>query len=301
MNHVQTPLIFAYFTGNGEDGLHLAYSHDGFRFMALQQGMSVLEPRVGSQRLMRDPFLMHGPDGLFHALWTTGWQGKDIGYATSSNLLDWSEQKTLPVMAKFAHAQNCWAPEMVFNETERSYLLFWSSTVLGHHGNGHRIFSCSTKDFHNFSDSQLFYDPGYPVIDANIVKNDSEYLMFIKHERGGLIDGKENDTNAPGGEKTLHLATSSSLYGPYNLTGKAIVGEAIGSYEDAAEGPTAVKLGDTWHLYFDYYRKQRYGLMTSSDLLHWYNQSDALSMPKGARHGSICQVSTDILEGLKAL
>jgi len=30
---------------------------------------------------MRDPCIIAGPDGSFHMVWTTGWRGKDIGYA----------------------------------------------------------------------------------------------------------------------------------------------------------------------------------------------------------------------------
>ncbi len=294
-------LLFAYFTANGEDGLHYSYSFDGLTFEQLNEGKSVLEPKVGSQSLMRDPFLMQGPDGLFRLLWTTGWQGQDIGYAESSDLIHWSEQRALPVMAHEAAAQNCWAPEMIFDEATSSYLIFWSTTILGKYNDKHRIFASSTKDFKSFSKPELFYDPGYVVIDANIVQDDETYLMFIKHERAGLVNGVELDSNAPGGEKAIHLAKSETLKGPYGLTGDAIIGESSGSYEDAAEGPAAIKLGDTWHLYFDYYRKDHYGLMTSTDLINWQNRTADLKMPAETRHGSIVKVSTEILEALKGL
>src|SRR4051812_13422091 len=65
--------VFAYFTKNGEDGLHLATSRDGFTWEALNEGKSYLAPKVGKSKLMRDPCLLRGPDGTYHLVWTSGW------------------------------------------------------------------------------------------------------------------------------------------------------------------------------------------------------------------------------------
>lgn len=58
-------LLFSYFVGNGEDGLHLAYSEDGFRWTPLNGGKALVGPKVGKERLMRDPNIALGPDGVF--------------------------------------------------------------------------------------------------------------------------------------------------------------------------------------------------------------------------------------------
>lgn len=63
--------LFTSFRGNGEDGLHLAYSRDGYRWTALKNDQSFLTPTIGT-KLMRDPSLIQGPDGMFHLVWTTG-------------------------------------------------------------------------------------------------------------------------------------------------------------------------------------------------------------------------------------
>src|SRR5581483_9783644 len=47
--------LFTYFTKNGEDGLHLAASADGYHWDKLNDGKSYLAPRVGRSKLMRDP------------------------------------------------------------------------------------------------------------------------------------------------------------------------------------------------------------------------------------------------------
>ena len=91
-------LIFSYFTGNGEDGLHLAYSRDGYHWQTLNNGESLLKPEVGEDKLMRDPCIIAGPEGKFHMVWTISWKEKGIGYANSEDLIHWSDQKLIPVM-----------------------------------------------------------------------------------------------------------------------------------------------------------------------------------------------------------
>ncbi len=84
--------LFTSFRGNGEDGLHLALSHDGFPWTPLNGDRSFLRPEIG-KKLMRDPCLAQGPDGAFHLVWTTGWtaeSGKVVGYARSRDLVHWS-------------------------------------------------------------------------------------------------------------------------------------------------------------------------------------------------------------------
>ena len=86
--------LFSYFKGNGEDGLHLAYSHDGLKWQALKNDKSFLTPNIGKDKLMRDPSICQGPDGTYHMVWTSGWWDRIIGYASSKDLVNWSEQKS---------------------------------------------------------------------------------------------------------------------------------------------------------------------------------------------------------------
>lgn len=99
-----TIYLFTSFRGNG-DGLHLAASDDGYKWTELP-GI-FLEPTVGS-KLMRDPHLLPGPDGVFRLVWTTGWNDQGIGYASSKDLVNWSEQKYIPVMEDTPGTKNCW-------------------------------------------------------------------------------------------------------------------------------------------------------------------------------------------------
>src|SRR5690349_14405634 len=91
-------LLFSYFIGNGEAGLHLGISEDGLKWTALRGGASFLQPVAGENKLMRDPCLLLGPDGVFRMVWTTSWTGGTIGYSSSEDLVHWTKQKTLNVM-----------------------------------------------------------------------------------------------------------------------------------------------------------------------------------------------------------
>lgn len=108
--------LFSYFVDNGEDGLHFAYSRDGLKWQPLKNEKSFLRPTVGKDKLMRDPCIIKGPDGIFHIVFTTGWHDKIIGYASSKDLIHWSEQKAIPVMEHEPTAKNSWAPEVFYDD-----------------------------------------------------------------------------------------------------------------------------------------------------------------------------------------
>src|SRR4029453_14327433 len=73
--------LFSYFNNNGKDGLHLAYSNDGYNWMALNNDRSLLLPVLSKDSLMRDPCMIRGADNLFHMVSTVSWNERGIGYA----------------------------------------------------------------------------------------------------------------------------------------------------------------------------------------------------------------------------
>src|SRR5258708_30222468 len=111
-----TAYLFTYFTKNGEDGLHLAWSKDGYKWEKLNDGASYLAPKVGRSKLMLDPCVTRGPDGTFHMVWTSGWTENDIGYASTRDFINWSDEKEIPVMAHEPKVRNSWAPEITYDE-----------------------------------------------------------------------------------------------------------------------------------------------------------------------------------------
>ncbi|MBN1291074.1 MAG: glycoside hydrolase family 43 protein [Candidatus Latescibacteria bacterium] len=284
--------LFSYFKGNGEDGLHLAYSRDGLKWDSLNSDKPLITPNVGKDKLMRDPCITFGPDRLFHMVWTTSWTDTVIGYANSPDLVNWSEQLAIPVMGHEPTARNCWAPELFYDSDFEQYLIFWSTTIPGRFDKtakssednyNHRIYFTITKDFKTFSPTELFYDPGFNVIDATIIKSGSTYIMFFKDER----------LNPP--QKNIRWTSAWRAPGPYDIPSKPITGDYW------AEGPTAMMIGDSWYVYFDKYREGEYGAVITKDLKNWDDISSKVSFPEGARHGTVFEVPEKILDGLLEL
>lgn len=281
--------LFSYFKGNGEDGLHLAWSEDGYNFTAINNDQSILAPTVSEDKLMRDPCIIQGPDGKFHMVWTVSWNDRGIGYSWSEDLINWSEQKFIPVMAHQPTARNCWAPEVFYDKSSKQYLVFWSTTIPGLYpeteatadrGWDHRMYYLTTKDFETFSETKEFYNHGFNVIDGSLLENNGTYYLFLKDE-----------TRFPP-QKNIRLATAAKAEGPYSLASEPITG---GYW---AEGPTAIKVSAEWIVYFDKYIDHRMGAISSTDLQNWTDISEKVSFPGGTRHGTVLKVQRNIVDNL---
>ena len=282
--------LFSYFKGNG-DGLHLAYSKDGMKWETLFNDSILLKPEIGKDKLMRDPSIVQDDEGTFHMVWTTGWWDKGVGYASSKDLMNWSEQKNIPVMEKFEGTKNTWAPELFYDKKDKTFYIFWASTIPGafpdiptsesEKGLNHRQYYVTTKDFNTFSDTKLFFEPGFSVIDGAMIEKDSTYYLFIKNE------------NSNPAEKNIRITSNSK---PYDFP--VTVSEPItGDYW--AEGPAPLQVGEYVYVYFDKYRDKKYGAVRSKDMKKWEDVSDSISFPQGTRHGTAFLVSEKIFEALR--
>ena len=293
--------LFSYFSGRpsggrrGEAaGLHLAWSLDGLSWTALNDDEPMLVPEVGTDKLMRDPSICQGPDGTFHLVWTSGWKDRCIGYAHSTDLIHWSDQRLLPVMEHEQTARNCWAPEVTYNPEDGLFYLYWSTTIPGRHtpirdmsrreaGLNHRIYLTTTRDFKTFAETKLWYNPDYSVIDASFVKDEAsrEWLCFVKNENHTPVQKNIRLLRAP----TLEGLSKAESSGP--LT------------EHFTEGPSPLFVGDMLYLYFDYYRDAHFGALRSRDHgTTWEDVSAELRLPKGVRHGTAFAVDRDVLTAL---
>lgn len=288
MNASEDLYLFSYFKGHG-DGLHLAWSGDGFRWVALKNDEPFITGMVGPEKLMRDPFLFAARDGTFHLVWTAGWRGKGIGYASSSDLLQWSDQAFLDVMEHEPDALNCWAPEIFFDEDHEQYIVYWATSIpgrfresdhTGDEGLNHRIYYTCTKDFKTFDETRLFFDGGFNVIDATLVRDNDRYLLFFKDET--LLPCQKN----------IRVAESDGIFSGFGEVSKPLTGEYW------AEGPTAIRVNGAWIVYFDKYKVNRIGAVRSRDLVHWEDISSQLYFPPGAQHGSVIKIPRERIQHL---
>jgi len=291
--------VFAYFIDNGQDGLHLAGSRDGYHWEALGGGRSYLLPSVGKAKLMRDPCIVRGPDGIYHMVWTSGWNETGIGYASSPDLVHWSPQRELPVMAHEPTTLNAWAPEIAWDEKHGEYVIYWSSTIPGRFPQSdaagddagaakynHRIYATTTRDFQTFTPTRLFYDPGFSVIDAT----------FLRTSKGDWLLVKDETRHPP--RKYLQLARADSLQGPFAPLGAPIT--PVGLW---TEGPTALQVGEDVIVYYDAYMTKHYGALRSRDLVHWEDVTAQMHFPdegteRRMRHGTALRVPAAVLDAL---
>ena len=164
-----TCLLFSYFVGNGEDGLHLARSSDGYHWQALHGGKSFLAPQAGKSRLMRDPCLLRAPDGTYYL----------------------------------------------------------------------------------------------------IVKD--ETLKPVK--------------------KNLRIAVGDRPEGPFGPASAPITPSWV-------EGPSAIRIGDEYVVYFDCYTNGHYGAARSRNLKEWEDITSQVSFPPGTRHGTVLRVPKSVVDKL---
>lgn len=277
--------LFTSFHEPATDGLRLLYSEDCLRWDSLP-GI-YLAPSVGTQKIMRDPSMVQGPDSTFHLVWTTAWRGdRGFGYASSKDLINWSESRFIPVMEFDTSTVNVWAPELYYEDETGEFYVVWASTIpfkyekgIEDEKNNHRLYYAKTKDFQTFSDASLLYDPGYSSIDAVIVKRaKSDYVLVLK------------DNTRP--ERNMKVAFASAPEGPYERLSAAFT-------PNFSEGPSVVKKGEEWLIFFDAYQDKYYGAVSTRDFVEFTDISRQLSIPEGHKHGTIVKVKEHIIQNLK--
>jgi len=276
--------LFTSFNEPADKGLRMLYSYDGMKWDDLDT--ILLQPKVGGQKVMRDPSMVQGPDGTFHLVWTSSWRGdKGFGYASSKDLINWSEQQFISVMDKEPTTVNVWAPELFFDEEEKQYLIIWASCIPGRFergieedSNNHRMYFTATKDFRTFSETKLFLDPGFSVIDAMIVRRAAkDYVLVLK------------DNTRP--ERNLKVAVADNPLGPWNNISKPFS-------EKFTEGPSVVKHKNEWLIYYDSYQKKIYEVMKTKDFVHFEDVTTTAQVPQGHKHGTIVQVNRKLVKQL---
>ena len=272
--------LFTSFHEPANEGLRLLYSKDGYHWKAIDS--IYLKPLVGKDKIMRDPSMLQGPDGTFHLVWTTEWKdGNGFGYASSKDCIHWSEQQYVPVMQHEPTVKNVWAPELFYDETKGDYIIVFASCIpnrfekgIEEENNNHRLYYTTTKDFKTYSDTQLFFDPGFSSIDAVIVKRKAaDYVLVLK------------DNTRP--ERNIKVAFAKDPLGPYENV-------SLPFTEKFTEGPAVAKVKNGWLIYYDAYQKKKYGASFTKDFKTFVNADSLISIPEGHKHGTILIVKKSI-------
>ncbi|MCU0918505.1 MAG: hypothetical protein MUC88_28690 [Planctomycetes bacterium] len=323
--------LLSYFKGNGETGVYLAASGDGLTFQDLNEGKPVLTPpQWAGQNLTRDPSIVYR-EGLFHMVWTSSWTGECSGAATSRDLKQWSEPVRVQPFQNWPaddRPANTWAPEVHWDPVQKNYAIIWSSATAGVQGDGghnsgglekdparkvkpdlrhHRTFISRTTDFRSFTDAQVFFSPGVSEIDAMMAfddrgtpdASDDRWVMVCKNEQMQELGGKNiRVTTVPADLTKPFPPQFRSPTDPGKPWSGPVAGPGSSVQADQwTEGPTLLKVGDEWRLYFDRFRLKanRFGLAASTDLVQWIDRTSELRVPPQAMHGTIFRAPRSVI------
>lgn len=284
--------LFTSFEEPADAGLRFVWSKDALHWERVPGVF--LKPWVGSGQLMRDPSLVQGPDGTFHLVWTTNWAGdQGFGYASSQDLVHWSPQRFLPVMAHEPTTYNVWAPEVFYDEPGERFVIAWASTIPGRYPDGqekrhnnHRMYYTTTRDFQEFTPTELFCEPGFSVIDAVVVPWGKDIVPWGKEGEAAYKLVLKDNTRPV---LALRVAEGDSPTGPWRNYSRPIT-------EEMTEGPTVAHVGDEWLVYFDRYGAKKYGALATKDFVN-FTEAPA-TFPEGHKHGTVLKVTQKELDYL---
>ncbi|MEH0468018.1 glycoside hydrolase family 43 protein [Streptomyces sp. B21-097] len=274
--------VMAYFTESttmleANYGLHLAVSRDGLQWMPLNQNNPVVTPTEGSLGL-RDPFVLRKQDGTFVVL-ATDLKGTDWNYVSqyvhvwnSTDLRTFTGYHRLKLHDMNTHS---WAPEAFWDASRGQYALIYSAV----NSSGHNVIMVNyTTDFVTASAPQVFFDPGYDVIDGDMAVG----VNGVK--KNGTLLGARSASLNPGSFTPFSTAVSHG----------------------GTEAPTLVKslTSGAWYLWGDTYTPNGvFYAWQSGDLAagSWTALDQRLyTQPLNSKHCGIQPITSTVYDNLVA-
>jgi hypothetical protein len=295
---------FLFVTFNGEatpmtEQIYFGLSQDGRHWDALNGAQPVLISKLG-EKGVRDPYILRSHDGRgfyliatdlsinLHNDWTraTNAGSKSIVIWESPDLVHWSQPRLVPVAA---HDAGCtWAPEAVYDEDTRDYLVFWASMNKSDNFAKQRIWASRTKDFKTFGKPFVYIEKAGHVIDTDIVRDNGKYYRFSKDESF----------------KAITMEVSQKLMGPWQDVSQFSLAKVTG-YEGPAcflLEPAAPGKPPTWCLLIDYYsRGEGYQPYLTHDLSGGqFTSASDFTFPFRFRHGAVLPLTAAEYARVKA-
>ena len=278
--------VISYFTSAGSDPetLKLAYTFDCRYWFKVNNDRPILKPSIGTKRL-RDPSLVRKKDGSFALLATQGYDTDSIYVYDTDNLGEYTGQRVLKVNASSEEQpmseKQAWAPEGFYDWTRDAYVLLWSSKEDG------GMYWSTSRDLSSVSYPSVLMSPGYPVIDGNMVRDGSEWVMIYKDESEPMEDHSQ-------------LFRAVSTDGWENL--RSFEGPIYDRHQ--VEGPMIMKAlnGEGWYAVCDDYTRGAYKVLFTDDIAHGtfkeVNDADLMIPLEAPAHGSAIAVTWKELQRL---
>ena len=181
--------------------LHLAVSSDGLNWSPLNQNNPVATPTAGMLGL-RDPYILRKQDGTFVVLATDlrgrvfNLNNQYIHVWDSTNLTTFSNYRRVRLHSMNTHS---WAPQAFWVASRNQYAVIYSA----HNGTRDVFMVNYTSDFINMGSAQVFFDPGFNVLDGDVLVDGSNYYLSYKNLSNGNLFVARSTTGAPNSFTTL--------------------------------------------------------------------------------------------------
>ncbi|MFI6453970.1 glycoside hydrolase family 43 protein [Streptosporangium amethystogenes] len=248
------------FTNTSESNMYVYESPDATGFRLLR-GPAYTPP----SGLIRDPSIIRHTDGRYYIVYTTNWTGNTIGFATSTDRVNWTflRNHTIPV----AGVANTWAPEW-FVDTDGSVNVIVSLSTTGADFKPYRL-TATNAALTSWTQPTVLSGIGPNYIDTFVVKVGGTYHAFTKQETS----------------KYVEHATATSLTGPYTFRH---TGNWAG-WGNPREGQALVPLDNGgWRIYFDGYTVGKYFFSDSYDgFATWTAPAELPGLSGFARHFTV--------------
>lgn len=277
--------LFVHMTDQNYGRMFYSVSRDGLVWETLNGGKVILETYLGH------PTLTRGGDGKYYMIGVS--TGQTPHYPIlwfSDDLVVWGHRDLSPDIfdvSAFDYKNDTYyygAPKVWYDSASGRYIITWHAGITGvdnaqEEWESKRTFYILTEDFETFTPADRLFDftgddADMATIDTIIEKEGDTYYAIIKDERW--------PDKCPTG-KTIRIASSSSLTGPYTNPGPPVT-------PSWREAPTIVRSpdGQGWYLYTEQY-PTAYELYKCSSLAGsmW---SQVAFTPPVARHGWVMRI-----------
>ena len=336
-----TDYLFAHFTGSEgsatDEQMYFATSKNGLTWHDTRDaGDPVLTSNVGESGV-RDPYLVRSPEGdKFYLIATDlsiyhrgGW-GKDnpaVNYNGSLNLVVWESTDLVnwstPYLTDVAsripagngktQAAMAWAPEALWDEQAKQYIVYWATTSSADEQSGGtadptNMYYSTTRDFRTFTDPVKWIDWKESVIDTTMIKADDGYYYRVsakdklpvertKNPYATTVSARPEDSKDANPETDWQFVGNfGDLVGNAGWTGASLEGPELFRYNDddvLAKDGKSMKYGLMWDQfasgkgYLPFYSAD----LGSTDTADWAQASEVNFGALKKRHGTILPIT----------
>lgn len=184
---------------------------------------------------------------------------------------------------EYARINRVWAPQIIWDDSKQAYLVYYSLLSTNEGDTYDKIYySYADADFKTLTQPRIFFDPGFSVIDGDIVYNpyDGLYHMYYKREA------------ANGTDRGVYEATSPSLVGDVWTDVTHVTNEGTAQVEGSS---TIRRINeDVYNLYYMRYSEGYVYKVCETDHVGLNISSSTAVQGDGAfQHGSFMTITED--------